>query len=196
MLGGVSEAGGAGLVAGEGGHTGLPLGEQGVPHRHVPRVGGVAGGGQQGGGATLEDEVGGVPGVGLDAEEGRGGAGGLPQRRVTVAVTQAELVPLLGEHDPVHLGEHARRPDGGHLGAVAPLPQRHRAVLPPADVEREVRVCGQPAAAVAPVPLHHVGGPGRGAALAQVAPRARGLGARGRGGLGGRIYRIYRYIII
>ena len=45
----------------------------------------------------------------LEGEDGL--AGHLPERRVPVTVTQPELVPLPGEDDPVHLGEHAGGPE-------------------------------------------------------------------------------------
>ena len=50
-------------------------------------------------------------------------------------VTNTKLVPLLGEHDPDHLGEDAPGSVSDHLGVVTPLPERHRAILSTTDVE-------------------------------------------------------------
>lgn len=66
---------------------------------------------QQGGAASLEDEVCRVPVVGLQVEEGRGRVGRLPQRGVAVPVTDSELVALLSDHDLVHLGKYSPLPD-------------------------------------------------------------------------------------
>ena len=95
--------------------TRLPGGQQRVPHRHVPRVVAVAGRGEHRGAAALEHEVRRVAAVGLQREVRRGGVGRLPQRRVAITVTHAELVPLLREHDLVHLGEYPRLPHARHL---------------------------------------------------------------------------------
>ena len=67
--------------------------------------------GQEGGAAALEHEVGRVPVVGLQVEEGGGRVGRLPQRGVAVPVTHSELVALLSYHDLVHLGKYSPLPD-------------------------------------------------------------------------------------
>ena len=55
--------------------TGLPGGQECIPQCHVPPVLTVTRSCQQGGAASLEDEVCRVPVVGLQVEEGRGGVG-------------------------------------------------------------------------------------------------------------------------
>ena len=80
----------------------------------------------------------------------------LSQSSVSIPVTNTKLVPLLGEHDPVHLGEDAPGSVSDHLGVVTPLPERHRAILSTTDVEWEVGVSHQPSDSVALVSFNNV----------------------------------------
>ena len=73
----------SGVISPVGLDTGLPGWQESVPQSHVPPVLTVAGSGQQGGAAALEDEVRRVPVVSLQVEEGRGGVGSLGIQTVT-----------------------------------------------------------------------------------------------------------------
>ena len=55
----------------------------------------------------------------------------LPESSVTISITHPKLVPLLGEHDLVDLGEYPRLSDSGNLETMLKLNARieHREEL-------------------------------------------------------------------